>query len=195
MSAIKTVNLSDGFKIEIHRSDLSNPFDDQEGVFVLDSFGRRSIRGQSADHVESLKRAKDENMHVFAVRAHTHSGEAYSLVKEDWKAKHSKPFPPAQSGQIGGRWDSGWQGYLLVSKKEHPKRAKAYEAAKGLLERYQAYVNGEGCGWHYVTPDGDIEDSRWGYYDEDSCMSEAQAAHQNRLDQEGEQLSLPLEEG
>jgi hypothetical protein len=192
MSALKTLNLPDGFKIEIHRSDLSNPFDDQEGVFVLDSFGRRSIRGQSADHVESLKRAQDENMHVFAVRAYAHSGEAYSLVKGDWKAKHSNPFPPASSGQM---WDSGWQGYLLVSKKEFPKRAKAYEAAKGMLKCYQAYANGEGYGWQYVNPEGDTEDSCWGYYNEEDCMQDAQAAHQHRIDQEGEQLSLPLEEG
>jgi len=197
LKALKEINLEEGFKIKIFDDELTlDTFEGTSDIFIMANFGRQGLREEGKDHGDCLRIAKDQKMHIFAVRAYIHSGEAYSLVFDDWKEKDKRPFPPVSSvsGQMSDRFDSGWQGYLLVSKKEYPKREAAYEAAKGILEDYQAYVNGEGYMWEYEDPEGNSLGSCGGYLSIRACEEDAMSTHTARQKVEGIQLSIPFTE-
>lgn len=87
------------------------------------------------------------------------------------------------------RFDSGWFGVIAMpiekAKKEWgenwEKMAKQY--MKGCIEEYDAYANGQVYVYEIIAKNGEIVDSRGGYYDVDEAMAEAVAiAEQYNVD-------------
>lgn len=75
------------------------------------------------------------------------------------------------------QWDTAQYGGILLW--EHsPKEmgAKSYEDrekdARGFLETYNAWMNGEVYGYTLKDEEGNLVDSCWGYYDDDYFMQE-----------------------
>jgi len=106
--------------------------------------------------------------HVFLLRAYIHSGVALSLGTE-------YPFNDS--------WDSGWIGYVLVSKAEWPDPLKARLAALAEVETWNQYLSGDI--WGYVVEKVEScdlghehateMDSCWGFYGEETAKEAGEA--------------------
>jgi hypothetical protein len=75
-------------------------------------------------------------------------------------------------------WDSGQAGYLLLDRKEWPRRGKKSDTyAKAVLESYTSWCNGEVYGFVIEDEDGEVLGSCWGFIGEiDYCLEEGISA-------------------
>ena len=115
-----------------------------------------------SENSEALQYCKD--YHIFGLEAYIHSGVVLALSREG-------NFPDRQ-------WDVSQLGLVFVSKKEWKTRAKAREAALGLIEYWNSCLSGEVYGFVIEDSEGGTLDSCWGFfgdYDE-NCLPDAMAS-------------------
>ena len=104
----------------------------------------------------------EEKYYIFKLACLSHSGVWLSL-------RHSFDCDP-------GGWDTSHVGAVLVSKEEWPDRAKAIEAAEGLVETWNQYLSGDvyGCVVEYYDKKKQQidHDSCWGFYGHKYALEE-----------------------
>ena len=83
-------------------------------------------------------------------------------------------------------WDSGQVGFIAISK-EKAREEYGWKAItkkrkelltlylEGEVETYDQYLRGDIFGYEILNSDGEIEDSCWGFYGEESAIEEAKA--------------------
>ena len=83
-------------------------------------------------------------------------------------------------------WDSGQVGFIAISK-EKARNEYGWKAItkkrkelltlylEGEVETYDQYLRGDIFGYEILNSDGEIEDSCWGFYGEESAIEEAKA--------------------
>lgn len=147
---------------------------------------------------DEIRRIKDV-VWMRRIRMYDHSGIALSLGT-------SYPFNDA--------WDSGWVGYIFLTREDILKNYGCKRIGKKVLERaikcaeaefdeYDAYVRGEVYGYRVVVDDGSEDDgteidSCWGYFGDAGrkCMLEdAKGSIDYYRKTHLIQLPLPLEVG
>lgn len=85
---------------------------------------------------------------------------------------------------FGDPWDSGQVGYIYVTKEDIQKefnckyvtkkvRNQVLDILKGEVETYDQCLTGEVFGFRIINPEGEEEDSCWGFYGEKDCEQEA----------------------
>jgi hypothetical protein len=116
----------------------------------------RNGKGRNFDVQEEIESRK-ETHHVFMLEAYIHSGVVLALAREG-------NFPDRQ-------WDVSLLGAVFVSKTEWPDAQKAREAALSLVSVWNQYLSGDV--WGFTIEDSD--ESCWGFYGEDYCLSEAKS--------------------
>lgn len=150
---------------------------------------------EMAEHIEKTQHP----LHVRMIRMYDHSGIALSLGT-------GYPFNDA--------WDSGWVGFIFVTKEDVRKNYmvkritkeisdRAFKCMLAEFETYDAYVRGEVYGYKVtcVNPDTDEEeeiDSCWGFYGDEGkkCMKEeARASIERYRKTHLLQRPLPMEVG
>lgn len=165
-------------KIE-HDHDPMHP-EEGDGNWHLISFGRRHSNYRDPDEFilhfteEGKPVARDKELRAklrrglaFWCSYYEHSGSVWSLMGEGPSC----------------RWDSVRVAGLLVW--EHPAEDMGAKTIKGraedarsFLSTYNAWANGEVYGYDIDDPEGDVEDSCWGYYGNDTeymlrCIQDA----------------------
>lgn len=113
------------------------------------------------------------------------------------------------TGSFSDPWDSGQVGYIFVTKKKILKeyggkiltkqlRDRVVGYLKGEVKTYDQFLTGDVYGFMIDDPDGEPEDSCWGYYGYDECLNEAKGQvdwlvkHQAKLQAETEALELTI---
>ena len=83
-------------------------------------------------------------------------------------------------------WDSGQVGFIAISKekarneygwKAITKKRKELLTSylEGEVETYDQYLRGDIFGFEILNSEGEVEDSCWGFYGEESAIEEAKA--------------------
>jgi len=83
-------------------------------------------------------------------------------------------------------WDSGQVGFIFATKDQIKKefdvkrvtkkvKEKAIKLLNGEVETYDQYLTGDVWGYVVEDPEGNDEDSCWGFYGFDYCLEEAKA--------------------
>ena len=166
MTPIETIELPNGFKLEVHYDPSPvNPREDEN----LGTFQVYSTRYPSPDDiVRDPPEILDDEIGI-KVWAYAHSSVIY-------KAAPKNPFTCP--------WDSAFAGIIFCSK----KKAREHLGLKRLTEKnvqdvlqilsdevdtYTRYYNGEVYGYMVFDAEGECVDSCWGFYDEDYMIKEA----------------------
>lgn len=117
--------------------------------YVNDSGVKRREKSPFSEPEEVRTWAANNGFHCYPVFKYEHGNVAYSIA----------PFSCP--------WDSGQAGYLLLSLEEWSAMDdKADSYAKGTLESYSSWCNGEIYGWIVEDEDGETLESCWGYIGE-----------------------------
>lgn len=102
-------------------------------------------------------------------------------------------------GDFGDPWDSGCVGVIYVTKetlrKEYSVKRitkatldKARKVLVGEVETYDDFLRGSVYGYIVTSPDGESEDSCWGFYGLEYCIEEAKSAAESMAATQAEQL-------
>ena len=152
-----------GKVIEIHPdtdAEAPNQWDDGDtGLFLVANHRDFTVNppGEKrcpSDPSELLERYKKTHW-IFPLEAYIHSGVCLALSREG-------NFPDRQ-------WDVSQLGFVFCSKEEWRLSAKARAAALSLIGTWNQYLSGDV--WGYVAGD----DSCWGFYGHDDCVTEAKS--------------------
>jgi hypothetical protein len=179
-------------------------YDDKTMVF--DRFAHRDSIHKFNDHEAALAHAQQHGMHVFAVRAYSHSGICYHVVAADWDDKQNNPFPQRQRDgsdlpyPFNCQFDSAWAGYVMVSVEhilgektttkrqvfkallDKDQRAKAHELAVSIVRDMQGYWDGVCYQYEHLDADGtSSEGLSCEYYDEDECVDAAKEEYKSLI--------------
>lgn len=134
-------------------------FDLQQGGFTPDEL----------DPHEPTNKPTLRRYWVFPLYMYAHSGVALSLGRDTY------PFTDP--------WDSGQVGFVYVLKTSYKRREKARKAAQTYIKTWNQYLSGEVYGYVIETPDGNHEDSCWGFYGLDYCRQQAREAAEYRAEE------------
>ncbi len=158
-----------GYSINVYRDDHPGGPEEwgDENLFLV-GFHREFYvqkEGFSEGTVQAIfnrGRYEDDSIHheareimrkywVFPLEAYIHSGVSLYLAGD----------------RARDRWDSSTLGAVFVAKSEWKRSAKAEDAARGLVQTWNQYINGEVYGYMIETPDGEEEGGCWGFYGDD----------------------------
>lgn len=177
MEDVETKHLENGITVRVcydgEGGDSDNcPFREDDESVKLVTFERNSRHSkwhQFDSPSEVLPWAKKNKFWAFPLFKYEHGGVAYSL------------------GAFSCPWDSGQCGYVLMSKAEWPRQAKAVLSAKSHVESYSSWCNGEIYGYIIEDSDGEHLDSCWGYVgDSKYCLDEAMSNAEYHVKEAGE---------
>lgn len=147
-----------GYKIEIHRDDSgidSGPQDWQdETAFIAANHRDFYVIPKWIRDIDEVQYYQDTH-DIYPLIAYIHSGVALSL---------SRDYP------FNCPWDSGQVGWVVVNRSECPD---TYKYAQGMVEEWNQYLSGDV--WGYVVSLGTDEDSCWGFYGYENCLTEAKS--------------------
>ena len=184
MHIYETKHLDHGITVKIALDDggAECPLGSYDDHVRLVEFSRRNgvsdtgvtKRGESpfSEPSDVAPWAKANGFICYPVFKYEHGNVAYSL------------------GAFSCPWDSGQCGYLLLSRKEWKRRGKRSDSyAKGALESYTSWCNGEVFGYIIEDSDGNELDSCWGFIgDSKYCLEDALAAAAYHVQEVGESL-------
>ena len=110
----------------------------------------------------------------FPLYMYAHSGVALSL---------SRGYP------FNCPWDSGQVGFVRVHKTKvgFETEEEARKAAESHVECWNQYLSGDVWGYVIEDEDGEHVDSCWGFYGEDYCQEEGEAALKREIEWRKEQ--------
>lgn len=151
IEAIKTVELEHVDYSLHYDEDAQSPDTwNDESLFLMASHRSLSVRHDQTteDNVSALQKTH----HLFPVEAYIHSGIRLYFAKE---AKVDRAF------------DVSALGFICASKSEFKTRAKAKNAATGLLEEWNQYLSGEVYGYEVKDKDGLHLESCYGFFGAD----------------------------
>lgn len=155
-----------GVTIEIHQDqDAQSPSEwGDKDLFLVanhrDFYVPEPGEKRITDDAETLVERWKDTHWIFPLEAYIHSGVVLAL-------SHEGNFPDRQ-------WDVSQLGFVFCSKKEWRLRKSARKAALSLVGEWNEYLSGDVWGY-VVDPDGDNEESCWGFYGFDYCVSEAKS--------------------
>lgn len=201
MEAIETEEYN-GHTIEIvYDSDPQDPRTDWEPFTEFHVKNCRYYLGEhqhnSSEEIDDeVKKAKRQGDVVFRLFAYIHSGTALSL--ESFYGRLPQGHAEFDSGQCGVVIVRRKSLIENFGKKRMTKklRERAYEIAKGEVEEFTQYLNGQVYGYRVDDGEGD---SCYGYYSTEDAMTEAKSAvdyavAQAKAEAEKLQPSLPFPE-
>lgn len=180
----------DGFVGEIHYDeDPMSPVDAMDQLGTLVTWHRRSCWQEDGEKVfgtpnDFMERAKREGWVWVNVGLIDHSGQSFYLISEDTRKRTQRRGDDAHPMDPGG-WDSGQVGFLYTTKdrfKEvmdtnlHRWRVRAKEALESELETWDEYARGAVYGYVVKAPGGEVIESCWGFYGDESVKAEMKAA-------------------
>jgi len=162
MTMIESIDYKD-YRIEIHYdTDAYNPRQD-------DNFG--TLYAPHRDYILSDKNVTEGPSKTdvkLPVYLYDHSGISIST-------EHVYPY--------NDRWDAGHVGWIYVTREKIKREygeitsktiSLALNVMKSEIETFDAYLRGECYGYIIYNPDNvEEEDSCWGYYSDDDCVSDA----------------------
>lgn len=168
-----------GLTIKIYPDDSANSPDEgggDDGLFLVHFHRDCQIEREKIITEDDLRRwyqgeeiDQEKQYHIFAVEAYIHSGVVLALANDQ------RYFPDRQ-------WDVSHVGAVLASKNEWSMRKAAKNAARGLIETWNAYLSGDVYGYVIENGEGENLGSCWGFYpelgrpNEVYCLDEARAA-------------------
>lgn len=110
------------------------------------------------------------------------------LVAKVWRYKHTGIcYATGENNPFNDPWDSCLFGIFVFDQKKYEEMGLIYSHesfplyAKAIIEDYNKYINGEVCGYIIEYKD-ELQDSCWGYYDEDQAESDAKEYIDNCLE-------------
>lgn len=179
MEPVETLEYK-GKTIEIHQDmDPQNPRTDFEQIDTMVCFHKRYNLGDkhdyksedysSWDEMEAAIRKEHKPVVLLPLYLYDHSGITIS----------TSPFHC--------RWDSGQIGFVFINRKDAlanwtgkrvspALRKKCEEYIASSVNEYDQYLRGDVYGYIIKGPDGEEEQSCWGYYGEDYTIESAKEA-------------------
>lgn len=177
-----------GLTITIMRDDMNeNPSEwRDDGLFLIANHRDFYVEPPKPVRMADAYATYEKTHWTFPLEAYIHSSVRLAL---------------SQEGNFCDRqWDVSQLGAVFVSKKEWRTKAKAKEAARGLIDTWNEYLSGNVYGYEVKDEKGEHLDSCWGFYgdyDKDGgALLEARAAvdhltHGGTTDQFGQRLFFP----
>jgi hypothetical protein len=143
--------------------DIDSPIDSHDKGVRFMEWSRHGVNDswnearRDMTPAEAIEWAKESRFIAYPVFKYEHGGVAYSL------------------GAFSCPWDSGQCGFLFLSRKEWKRKSKKSDSyAKGVIESYSAWCNGQVFG--FIVEDeesGEEIDSCWGFIGEsDYCLEQ-----------------------
>jgi hypothetical protein len=164
---METEFVKNGYLVKIEQdTDVYSPSEDQdEHAFIVTTRNRYfqvdGPNGETADTIGENLKEWETTHHVYKLNALIHSGIRLSITSD------------LKEHYMG--WDSGQIGFLLVTR-DRSEILNPYKYAKGMVEIWNQYLNGDV--WGYTIEDGEENtiDSCWGFYGFEECKAEAKAS-------------------
>lgn len=164
---IETIEYKD-FTIKIHYDECPQSPREDDNLGTIYAFHRRYNLGDKHDlEVEDVQKLYESKDHIsLPVYMYEHGG-----VK-------------LNTSGFSCPWDSGQVGIVIASKQRirEDQQVKyitkkvldqVYKIFDAEIEQYSQYLNGEISGFTIVNPDGEIEDSCYGFYSTDDAIHDA----------------------
>lgn len=183
--AIETIE-REGFVGEIHYDeDAQAPYDWCDMLGTLVTWHRRFCpqmdgEKQFGTPQDFLDQAKEGGWVWVNVGLIDHSGQSFYLIAEETRKRKQRQGDDAHPMDPGG-WDSGQVGFMYCTKerfvevvdtKTHRWRVRAKAVLESELETWDQYVSGQVYGYTVKSPDGEVIDSCWGFYGDESVKAD-----------------------
>lgn len=173
-----------GYTIEIQQDDdAQSPAECSDTGLFLVSGHRDFYVMPPGEKSRSLSWAEIESQYagthwIFPIEAYIHSGVRLAFSR-------TGNFPDRQ-------WDVSQVGAIFVAKKEYRLSKSARKVADSLLESWNTYLSGDVWGYVVTSPDGK-EDSCWGFYGHEYCLTEAKSLVDSTIKHDTQLAAQPNE--
>jgi hypothetical protein len=174
-----------GYDIDIRQDDnaLSPNEDGDDELFLVHyhrDFQVEKTKIVSKDDVRQIyqtgKHPLLKQYYVFRVAALIHGGVTLRLESGGF-------------AEDPGGWDTSHVGLIFAEKTGFTSRVKAENAARSLINMWNAWLNGESYGYDISGGDGKINDSLWGYNNINEAIADAKSAIDYHLEEAKKQYS------
>jgi hypothetical protein len=185
MESVQTIEHGDIIAEIIPDENPPNPREEFDNMGKMVCFHKRYSLGDKHDYQEENFTSWDElaaqidkdvgGAFVLPIRMYDHSGIGLTANPLDF-LRYPWNCP----------WDSGWVGFIFVSKNDVRKeystkritkkiRERAISVLQAEVEEYNRYLNGEVYGYVVKNKAGDVFDSCWGFYGLKYAVDEAES--------------------
>lgn len=173
---IEKIELRDGHYAEIqHDSDVSQPYEDDEGVHIVVLHGKykdpsEGACGTTPDEVGKWEKKNTKSWYVIPLWLYDHSGTAYRV---------------AETNPFHCRFDSGRVGIVALKRSEwgdgKEPDEKMFEYAQNIAKEYSEWANGETYSYTICDENEETIDTCGGFIGLDVIKEEIQLQAENLL--------------